>query len=78
MGYAFAWVLSAIAVIKTAVTQRKIKRIISAVQVWVHFSEVLFAPLRLKQKTSEPSLRKVVLFNNRTLFLRSLNHDEPS
>ena len=36
-----------------------------------------FAPLRLKQKTSEPSLRKVVLLNNRTLFLRSVKHDEP-
>ena len=37
-------------------------------------SEVLFAPLRLKQKTSEPSFKKVVLLNNRTLLLRSVNH----
>jgi hypothetical protein len=47
LGYAFAWVLSAIAVIKTAETQRKIKRIISAVRVLVHFSEVHFVPFRL-------------------------------
>jgi hypothetical protein len=42
----FARVLRAIAVIRTAKTKRKIKSIISVVQVQMRHSEVLFAPLR--------------------------------
>jgi hypothetical protein len=54
----FARVLIAIAVIRISETQRNSKRVIAVVQVQMRYSEVLFAPLRLKQKNRRTKFEK--------------------